>query len=530
MHSFVGQLRMSNELLTTLVLGFLASLVLTPIVRSVAIRFGIIDQPDNHRKLHTRVVARAGGTAILLSTLLVLGGAGYFHFDLKTLSTDLVIPYLCLFVAMLVIWAVGFADDLWSLRGRQKLLGQIAASAVLIWGGFAIKTVSVFGFHLELGWLALPFSMIWLLACTNALNLIDGADGLCSTIGAIIFASLGVLAAINGHFSEAAIAFAFCGALLGFLVFNFPPASIFLGDSGSLLIGLVSGALAVRCSLKGPAAVTFIVPLCILFLPLLDSTMAIVRRKLTGRSIYTTDRGHIHHLLRGKGLSDRGLLLVVAAIGVFTATVAIAGMHLIGDWVGILGILLVFGVLVKTRAFGYTEMVLLFRRSTHFAASFLERVNSDDTSAKHRAIQLQGSREWDKVWQTMVEFAEREQLSSMEMDLHVPWLEEGFHGTWRRSKMPDRQERWNVNLPIFAGERIAGSVHMCGLAERDNMLGCLNRLTLLIEDVGPQIEFVISPVVSEKIVQQIAKETESTFEAANQEIAIAGDSSITVAN
>ncbi|MFO0943834.1 MAG: MraY family glycosyltransferase, partial [Pirellulales bacterium] len=411
-------------------------------------------------------------------------------------------------VAMLLIWAVGFADDLWSLRGRQKLLGQIVASAILVCGGFAINTVSIFGFHLNLGWLAIPFSMVWLLACTNALNLIDGADGLCSTIGAIIFASLGILASMNGHFAEAAIAFAFCGALLGFLVFNFPPASIFLGDSGSLLIGLVSGALAVRCSLKGPATVTFLVPLCILFLPLLDSTMAIVRRKLTGRSIYTTDRGHIHHLLRGKGLGDKGLLLVVSVIGVFTATVAIAGLHLVGDWVGVLGVIFVFGMLIKTKAFGYTEMILLIRRAAHFAGSFLERVHSDDNSAKHRAVQLQGSREWDKVWQTMVEFAEREQLSSMEMDLHVPWLEEGFHGTWRRSKMPDRQERWNVNLPIFAGDRIAGSVHMCGLAERDNMLGCLNRLTLLVEDVGPQIEYVMSPIVTEKVVQQVVAESD----------------------
>ena len=109
----------------------------------------------------------------------------------------------------------------------------------------------------------------------------------------------------------------------------------------------------------------------------------------------------------------------------------------------------------------------------------------------------------------MVEFAEREQLSSMEMDLHVPWLEEGFHGSWHRSKMPDRQERWNVNLPIFAGDRIAGSVHLCGLAERDNMLGSLNRLTMLIEDVGPQIEHVIAPVISDRVLQETTAEVET---------------------
>lgn len=510
MRSQVGQFLMHDskfpELLTVLSLAFFASLVLTPIVRAIAIRFDIIDRPDDHRKLHGRVVARAGGTSILLSTLMVAASVAIYRFDWNFITAKQILPFASLLVAILIIWSVGFADDILNLRGRQKLLGQILAAVVLVLGGFSAKSVSVLGVFIELGWMSFPLTVIWLLACTNALNLIDGADGLCSTVGAIIFGALGILASMNGHFAEAAIAFAFCGALLGFLVFNFPPASIFLGDSGSLLIGMVAGALAVRCSLKGPASVTFLVPLSILFLPLLDSTMAIVRRKLTGRSIYTTDRGHIHHLLRGKGLSDKKLLLVVSVISLFTATVSILGLHLVGDWVGVLGVMFVFGILVKTRAFGYTEMILLLRRGSHFLMSFLEKTSSNEDCIKQRAVQLQGSREWDKVWQTMMEFAEREQLSTLEMDLHVPWLEEGFHGTWKRNKLPDRQERWNVNLPIFAGDRIAGSVRLCGLAERDNMLGSLTRLTMLIEDVGPLIEHVIDPVVSDRMSQQVSLE------------------------
>jgi UDP-GlcNAc:undecaprenyl-phosphate GlcNAc-1-phosphate transferase len=267
---------------------------------------------------------------------------------------------------------------------------------------------------------------------------------------------------------------------------------------------MVAGALSIRCSLKGPTSVTFLVPLCILFLPLLDSLMAIVRRKLTGRSIYTTDRAHIHHLLRSKGLSDKRLLAVVGLIGVFNAAVAILGSHMVGDWVGVLGVIFVFGILVKTKAFGYTEMVLLARRSIHFVLSFLERAQADEAMPRTRAIQLQGSREWDKVWETMIEFAEREQLCQLQMDLHVPWLEEGFHGSWHRSKLPDRQQRWNISLPIFAGDRIAGSVHLCGPADKDTMLISLNRLTELMEDVGPQIEFVMSPAVITPVAREEA--------------------------
>jgi UDP-GlcNAc:undecaprenyl-phosphate/decaprenyl-phosphate GlcNAc-1-phosphate transferase len=498
---------MITELLITLGLGFLAALLLTPVVRAVAIRFGIVDHPDNHRKLHSLVVARAGGTSILISSLLVLGVAGAMHFDWDMVTARQLLPYIGLLLGMLVIWSIGLADDIRNLRGRQKLLGQIVVSGILVYSGFCAETVAVMGFHIKLGWMSIPLTVVWLLACTNAMNLIDGADGLCSTVGAIIFGALGTLAAMNGHFAEAAIAFAFCGSLLGFLVFNFPPASIFLGDSGSLLIGMVAGALSIRCSLKGPAAVTFLVPLCILFLPLLDSTMAIVRRKLTGRSIYTTDRAHIHHLLRKRGFGDKKLLMVVGLIGIFNAVVAILGLHLVGDWVGVLGAVFVFGVLVKTRAFGYTEMVLLVRRTIHFVMSFLQRAKADDDSSSMRAIQLQGSREWDKVWETMVEFAERELLCELKMDLHVPWLEEGFHGSWHRNKMPDRQKRWSVSLPIFAGERIAGFVHLCGVAERQTMLSSLNRLTELIEDVGPQIEYVMHPSVPVQASAQSERET-----------------------
>src|SRR5690606_5631811 len=128
--------------------------------------------------------------------------------------------------------------------------------------------------------------------------------------------------------------------------FNFPPASIFLGDSGSLLVGMVTGALAIRCSLKGTSGVAFLAPLAILSLPLLDSCMAIVRRKLTGRSIYTTDRAHLHHTLRNKGLGDRSLLLVVMVLSLITAAGAIAGQWFGREWLAPISVAVVFSMLV----------------------------------------------------------------------------------------------------------------------------------------------------------------------------------------
>lgn len=479
------------ELSLVFIASFLLAVTLTPLVRMLAIRFGIVDRPDARRKLHGGVVARAGGTAVLFSVLGVCSVA-IFRIDLGKLGVQSFIPYVALLTAMVGIWLLGLADDIWTLRGRQKLLGQVILAGLLVSAGFNIQTVQFLGFEFNLGMLGIPISIMWLLATTNALNLIDGADGLCSTLGAIICGSLGILASTNGHFAEAAIAFAFSGALLGFLVFNFPPATIFLGDSGSLLIGMVTGALAIRCSLKGTAGVAFLAPLAILSLPLLDSCMAIVRRKLTGRSIYTTDRAHLHHTLRNKGLGDRGLLLTVTVLSLITAAGALCGQLFGREWLAPIAVSAVFGMLVATKAFGYAEVVLMSRRASHFAASMFEPVHLAQSSVRVKSVRLQGTRQWETVWQTLTEFAESQGLCKVHMDLNVPWLEEGFHATWQRSKMPDRHDCWSTGLPIFVSGRIAGRLDVVGPAVTDQALRTLAKLVELVEDLAPQIELLVT--------------------------------------
>ena len=479
------------QLALVFIASFLTAVVLTPIVRALAIRFNVVDRPDGRRKLHGGVIARAGGTAVLFSVLSVCAVAA-FRVDFSLMTPSSVLPYVALLMAMIGMWLLGLADDVWTLRGRQKLIGQLLLAVLLVTCGFQMHSVQLFGSNYDLGPLGFVVSVFWLLATTNALNLIDGADGFCSTLGAVICGSLGILASFNGHYAEAAIAFAFSGALLGFLVFNFPPASIFLGDSGSLLVGMVAGALALRCSLKGTASVAFLAPLAILSLPLLDSCMAIVRRKLTGRSIYTTDRAHLHHTLRNKGLGDRSLLLVVMVLSLITAAGAIVGQLLGREWLAPISVGVVFGMLVVTKAFGYAEVVLMARRGSHFAASFFEPVSLPNTSVRQRAVHLQGTRQWETVWQTLTEFAEAEGLCKVHMDLNVPWLEEGFHGTWQRCKMPDRLDCWNTGLPIQVSQRLAGRINIVGLASHGQSLATLSKFVLLVEDLIPQIELLLA--------------------------------------
>ncbi len=477
------------ELFIVLLASFLAALVLTPVVRRVAVKLDVVDRPDPMRKLHGRTVARAGGVAVLLAMLLACSGA-LFRFQGHLLSLNY-LPYIGLFTVMIGVSLLGLADDIWTLRGRQKLVGQAILACILLVTGFRISNVQMFGIGFQLHFLSIPITILWLLATTNALNLIDGSDGLCGSLGAVISAALGFLAFYNGHFAEAAIAFALCGALLGFLVFNFPPASIFLGDSGSLLIGMVTGALAIRCSLKGPASVAFLAPLAILSIPLLDSLMAILRRKLTGRSIYATDRAHLHHSLKNKGLGDRGLVLVVLLMSSITAAGAIASQILGRDWLALVGTGVVFSMLVITRAFGHTELTLVGRRAGHFVRSLLEPAYKNAQTSRHKAIRLQGSRQWETIWETLVEFADVEQLCVMHLDLNIPWLHEGFHGTWRRSQQVDRMTRWSTSLPIFGDGKIAGRVDVSGPADHAT-LAVVAKLVELLQDLTPQIEAILA--------------------------------------
>ncbi len=259
---------------------------------------------------------------------------------------------------------VGLIDDGWALRGRQKLLLQCLILSALVGGGTLIKQINIFGVDVELGVLAFPITVAWLLLAVNALNLIDGADGMATTAGCIISTGLGIIGLCSGSFLTAVIAFSLAAALLTFLVFNRPPASIYLGDAGSMTIGLFIGVLAVWSSVK-ESTILASAPVAILAIPLFDSTAAILRRWLTGRSIYTTDRAHLHHLLQEK-LGPVRMLLVVAGLCITTTSLAVLSVVFNQPWLAGLGVVMVTAMLILTRSFGHAEAKLLIGRTVHF--------------------------------------------------------------------------------------------------------------------------------------------------------------------
>ncbi len=272
-----------------------------------------MDKPDGRRKLHRRSTPVAGGPILLLS----VGAAVLLTFlrpgALPTRTGVTGDHLLGLLLASVVICWVGILDDLGRLRGRHKLLGQLLAVSVVIACGVRIETMHLFDADFDMGTMAIPFTAFFLLGAINSLNLIDGMDGLLTSVALITCISFGSIALLGGKDVTACVAFALAGALLAFLWFNFPPATIFLGDSGSMLIGLTIGVVAIDSSLKRPATIALATPAALLTLPILDTIAAILRRKLTGRSIYSTDRGHLHHRLLDRFVHPRRVLLVVSA-------------------------------------------------------------------------------------------------------------------------------------------------------------------------------------------------------------------------
>jgi UDP-GlcNAc:undecaprenyl-phosphate GlcNAc-1-phosphate transferase len=322
----------------------------------------------------------------------------------------------------------------------------------------------------------------WLLGAINSLNLLDGIDGLATTIGIILCATIAIIAVGFTQPAVAVVAAVFVGSLVGFLPYNFPPAKMFLGDAGSMLIGLVVGSLAIGGSMKGPATVAMAAPLAIWALPIFDSLAAIMRRKLSGRSIYATDRGHLHHRLMAVFGKNTRVLGVVAVCCAVTCAGALVSILMKNDLIALISILVVLCILVATQVFGHIELVMLISRIKTFVLSM---VRSGD---RQYVFRLQGSRDWNLMWQSVIEYAEKLNLIEVKLDVNLAALQEGFHASWRRPSRTEKAQRWSAEVPLFAGEHVIGRLSVCGNRPA-GMSSCetVNQLMELLEPLESEI-------------------------------------------
>lgn len=309
--------------MSTFIFGFLTSLIVaciaTPYVQKLAVKVGAVDAPDP-RKVHTRIMPRMGGLAIYLGYLVA-----FFLFVPFTEKTET----LGIFIGSTIVMIVGMLDDKYQLSPKWKLLGQLVAAAIVVIP-FGLK-IGVVNLPYEgsidfssgwLFWLAIPITLFWIVGVTNAVNLIDGLDGLSAGVSAIATATMAIMALLMGDQNVAVYCFVLLGAILGFLYFNFHPARLFMGDTGSLFLGFNLAALSIM-GFKEALFVSFIIPIVVLGVPLWDTFFAIVRRIVNKKPISSPDKGHLHHCLLNMGLSHRATVLVIYCISIFFGSMAI---------------------------------------------------------------------------------------------------------------------------------------------------------------------------------------------------------------
>ena len=441
---------------------------------------GIVDSPDRQRKIQAHPMPVAGGVAVLIAALLALAGTALILPAASSLLAAQPRRVVAMAVAALVIVAVGLADDRYSLRARYKLAGQLAAVLVLILlGGVLIERVGAFGFMIELGALAIPCTAIWMLACVNALNLIDGMDGLLGIVGGIALASLAVIVAMTGYAFESMIALAFTGAVLGFLWWNLPPATVYMGDSGSMLIGLVIGAVAIPTSLKGPATVALSAPLAILILPMLDTTAAVVRRKLTGRGLATADRGHLHHVLMRSGLTAQRVLVIVGVLGLIAAGGAFASTALKDDLFALIAAAGVVAALIAGKLFGNAELRLIHKR----LAAALRGIWPGRAGRQpwELAIRLQGNADWDLVWEDLTGIAGGLNFQTICLDVNAPAMHENYHARWDQPGGPAPAFLWRLEIPLFINGVPIGRLSVSAERDEHSLSDALHVLVKIVE-------------------------------------------------
>ncbi len=298
------------------VISLLVAYVLTPLIRNLCLITGAVAQPGE-RRVHVRPVPSLGGIAIYFGVVLAL------LTTMTDLSSNRTMQGILVGSTFIVI--LGIVDDLCELRPRYKLLGQILAAGILVSFGIKIDFVTnPFGGMIYLGIWGIPLTIFWIVGIINAVNLIDGLDGLAAGVSTIASFTLLVVAIQEGNMMIVLLTASLAGAALGFLKYNFNPAKIFMGDTGSMFLGFMLATVSTSGALKSATAATILVPVLALGVPIFDTVFAIIRRRYNGQPVSQADQGHLHHRLLQRGLSHRQAVLVVYVISICLGLTAIA--------------------------------------------------------------------------------------------------------------------------------------------------------------------------------------------------------------
>jgi UDP-GlcNAc:undecaprenyl-phosphate GlcNAc-1-phosphate transferase len=383
-------------------LSLLLAFVLTRYVRDFATAHGWVAVPTQERHLHGTPLPRLGGVAIFASFSVSMGAAValalryprlHSTFSLKTL--------LIILVPASLVFLLGVYDDIRGVGPYFKFAIQGVAATMLFAGGLRIVNIPVlFGDHTLPWFVGLAFTIVWVLAITNAFNLIDGLDGLAA--GSALFSTLVafVVALLYGPSLVTVMTIALAGAILGFLRFNFNPATIFLGDSGSLFIGFLLSALALKGAQKAPTIVAVAIPVVSFGLPILETSLSIVRRLISGRPVFTADREHIHHKLLQHGMTHRQVVILLYGVSAIFALLSLFLLWPTGSSLGLVLAVLGVGIWIGVQHLGYLEFGELARVAHRTLDQ--RQIVINNLAIRRATEELKVARDYDQVRRILI--------------------------------------------------------------------------------------------------------------------------------
>ncbi|MBZ9606394.1 undecaprenyl/decaprenyl-phosphate alpha-N-acetylglucosaminyl 1-phosphate transferase [Clostridium estertheticum] len=312
---------MSNRYILAIITA-LISFIITPLVKKLAIKVNAIDIPKDERRVHNKPIPVMGGLAIYIAFVI---GTILYNGILTTSQIGIIIGATIIVIG-------GIIDDIKDLSPKYKVLIQVIAAICLLVSGIRISTVTnpfrEFYPYLSIGWVYIPVTIIWIVGVTNAFNLIDGLDGLAAGIAFISSVTLMIVSLLNGRLEAAFLTAVLSGAVLGFIPYNFNPASIFMGDTGSQLLGFLLAAISIEGAIKSATSFVIAVPILAFGLPIYDTLFAMIRRKVNGKSMMQADKGHLHHRLLDMGLSQKQAVIIMYFISAVLGGIAIIAMQI----------------------------------------------------------------------------------------------------------------------------------------------------------------------------------------------------------
>jgi len=421
----------------SLVVSATAAFLLTPAVRNFARQRGWVDHPDGRRKLHLNPVPRLGGVAVFAAFALACGLLVILERMDVIAARISPSAYLHLLAACLAVAGVGVIDDIADVRPLAKLIVQALAAVYLYFNGYQVTGLSnpFTGDSMDLGVLSAPLTVVWFVGMSNAFNLIDGLDGLAAGVGLFSTTTLFIACAINQRWEIAIIAAALGGALLGFLRYNFNPASVFLGDSGALFVGFALAAIAVRGSMKSSAAIAVAAPVLALAIPILDASIAVFRRFVRGDDLFRADGDHIHHRLLRMGLTPRRVVILLYGVAAAFGALSLLTMTSRSQIVGLVVIATSVITWIGVQQLGYAEFAEI-QRAFRFGLVNERRAVGNNVYLMALAERFTKASDLDQLWAVVIEFAQRLQFDGAE-------LRSG--GTLLASGHPRVLREWVVN-------------------------------------------------------------------------------------